>query len=707
MSISAIGGDKLKQAGVSNVADLTKIVPGFSFQPSDYGSPILTLRGVGLRNVAIAVSPTVSVYLDQVPLPFSEMTRGASLDLERVEVLKGPQGTLFGQNSTGGAINYIAAKPTHDVQGGASLTYGRFNEVDGDVTLSGPLSDTVRARVAVRTEQRDGWQKSLTRDDSLGSRNFTTGRLLLDWDPSASLSLSLNVNGWLDKSETPASQFLEYAPQIPDGRQTLVPYLSSLARAPDKARWADWDPGVDFHRNDHMIQTALRADWTIAPETTITSITAYASFRQRSPIDNDGTAVNDLRLSIHGDIDSVSQELRVSGTAFGGGLKWVVGGNYESDITRDEQSGRFMGTNATGAGVDFDEFSNINHSNIKSYAAFASLDYAITPQLLLQGSARYTRSIIDFRGCLADDGTGSLATSFSLISGTTIAPGACVTLDPVTFKPVPIVTNALKEDNAPWRAGISYRPTPGSNYYFNVTRGYKAGSFPTVPGFFPAQFAPVKQESVLAYEMGFKQSFLQGKLRVSGAAFYYDYSDKQILGYILTAFGNMPALISIPRSDIKGAEIQIDARPIRGWTVSAGASYIKSRVRSNFIGNDPLANPVNFKGEEFPGSPKWQASVDTQYDFALTSDLKAFLGGTLAYRSATQAAFGNLAISRLNGYALLDLRAGLEAGKWRLQVYGHNITNKFYVNNIGRSEDTFSRTVGMPVTYGVTVSRKF
>ena len=709
MSISAVSGDKLKEQGITSVADLTKVVPGFAFQPSDYGSPILTLRGVGLRSVAIAVSPTVSVYTDQIPLPFSEMTRGATLDLQRVEVLKGPQGTLFGQNSTGGAINYIANKPTDRFEGNASLTYGRFNEVDGEIELSGPLSDTLRARLAVRTEQRGDWQQSTTRDDTLGSRNFTTARLLTEWTPSDNFKISINANGWLDKSDTPASQFVAFAPQTPGpaGRQTLVPYLQSLSPTPNDARLADWDPGVSFRRNDHLIQGSIRADWTVAPEVTITSITAYSSFRERAPIDNDGTAVNDIRFLIHGDIDSVSQELRASGTALDNKLKWVVGGNYESDITKDHQVGTFLGTNTTLAGLDFDGFVNTNNQNIKSYAVFGSVDYNLTSTLLLQGSIRYTRQTIGFNGCLADNGDGTIAAAFSRVASAPIAPGQCVTLDPVTFAGVPTVTSSLKENNVPWRVGISYQPTSGSNYYFNVTRGYKAGSFPTIPGFFPSQFDPVKQESVLAYEVGFKQSLLHGLARLSGAAFYYDYSNKQTQGYVTTAFGNLPALIAIPKGDIKGGELQLDARPIRGWTITLGGTYIESRVRSHLVANDPIGNLVDFKGEAFPNTPKWQVSADTQYDFALSARLKAFVGGSLSYRSSAQAAFGNLPIYQVKGYALLDLRAGLSEGPWRLEAFGHNVTNKFYVLNLSHTNDTVSRVVGMPVTYGMTLSRKF
>src|SRR5690606_21149030 len=144
------------------------------------------------------------VYVDQVPLPFSLMTQGAPLDLERVEVLKGPQGTLFGTNNTGGAINYIAAKPTHELAAGGSATYERFNKATVKGYVSGPITDTLRARVAAQGVTGGAWQRSLTRDEELGDSRQIMGRLLLDWTPTDRLRVAVNLNGFRDRSDTQA-----------------------------------------------------------------------------------------------------------------------------------------------------------------------------------------------------------------------------------------------------------------------------------------------------------------------------------------------------------------------------------------------------------------------------------------------------------------------------------------------------------------------
>ena len=260
MSISALSGDQLAKSGVSDIRDLVKLVPGFNYTESAFGTPVYTLRGIGFYETSLGAKPTVSVYVDEVPLPFSVLTRGATLDLQRVEVLKGPQGTLFGQNATGGAINYIAAKPTSSFEAGVDGSYGRFNAIDLGGFISGPLSDTLSARLSVKTEQGGAWQRSYTRDDELGDRNFTTARLLFDFRPSDTLRFELNLNGFLDKGDEVAAQLLQVIPFTPAVAPLVPPELYAYPVAPHDNRAADWTPAVDPSRNHRFLQASLRSE---------------------------------------------------------------------------------------------------------------------------------------------------------------------------------------------------------------------------------------------------------------------------------------------------------------------------------------------------------------------------------------------------------------------------------------------------------------
>lgn len=206
LSITAKSGDALIERGILAPTDLGKIVPGLTVQPSPFNTPVYTLRGVGFYETTLWASPTVAVYVDEIQLPYSATTCGVAFDIERVEVLKGPQGTLFGQNTTGGAINYIAAKPTDSFAAGGDAGFGRFNTLDLQGFVSGPLGPTLKARLAVRTIQADEWQYSYTRYDKLGKQDQLQGRFLLEWEPSDSVRLLFNANGWTDNSDTQAAQ---------------------------------------------------------------------------------------------------------------------------------------------------------------------------------------------------------------------------------------------------------------------------------------------------------------------------------------------------------------------------------------------------------------------------------------------------------------------------------------------------------------------
>ena len=204
ISVVATSGDDMKAKGVSDIEGLTKIVPGLTAAPTPYGNTVLTLRGIGFYESSLGASSPVATYVDEVPIPYTRMATGASLDLQRVEVLKGPQGTLYGQNTTGGTINYIANKPTPDFTAGADFSLGRFMDTDAQGYVSGPISDSLRFRVAVRTRQSDGWQESISRDATMGATHLLVGRVLLDWDASQRLKFAFSFNGFVDKSQNPA-----------------------------------------------------------------------------------------------------------------------------------------------------------------------------------------------------------------------------------------------------------------------------------------------------------------------------------------------------------------------------------------------------------------------------------------------------------------------------------------------------------------------
>jgi len=461
--------------------------------------------------------------------------------------------------------------------------------------------------------------------------------------------------------------------------------------------------------------------YDVTDDIRLISLTSYELLKSFAPIHADGTYVPALTIDQHGHIKSFAQELRLEGTS--GHLKWVLGGNFGHDYANEVQYTVIHGSNSqVPFGNPFDPatvwgFFNTddlyNNQEVKTYAGFVSLDYKVTSKLSVSGAARYTKEDRNFAGCVADGRTGQ---GFGLLffQGPGLVRGQCVTILPNGTQG--LYKTALNQHNLSWRGSVNYKPGGDTLLYANVTKGYKSGDFGTLPGLSYQQFQPVKQESVIAYEAGFKTRLADHKIDLSAAAFYDDYRDKQTQGSIVVPpFGNLPFLVNVPKSRIVGGEFEVTARPIKGLRLSAGGTYIHSKIIGSAPVASPFGQPVDANGERLPVAPKWQFDGDSEYDFPVGRDLSAFVGAGLAWRTSSYAALGALTgppgtqdYFLIKGYALVDLRAGVDIDdRYRLEVWGKNVFNKGYWNNVVHIYDTYGRITGQPVTYGVTLSAKY
>jgi iron complex outermembrane receptor protein len=453
LSVTAATASTLTERGVTDVGDLAKIVPGFNATPSGFGATqVYTLRGVGLYDAGLGSTPSVAVYVDEIARPFSVTQLGATLDLERVEVLKGPQGTLFGQSATGGAVNYIAAKPTDTFKFGADVSYERFGKIDASGFVSGPLSNTLKARLAVRAVEGGEWQYSATRpSDRSGNSRILMGRLLLDYEASDRLRLSLNVNGTRDRSDSQRAKFKRqpinivnapdprnpYAIVDPAGylaitdpasagfdasflqRQNVVfnraaagdaaaiGYLAGPAgngRAlPNNARIAEWTPGLPKRSNDSYYQFALRSDYDISENIILSSLTSFQKAKNDHYFDVDATIAQAVDDHTFGSTKTFSQELRLSGKT--DSLNWIVGANYDHS-TIDDNVHTDLFDIALGEllpGLRWDSIDTNISQKVKSYAAFGNVDFNVSENLKILAGIRYTKNIRDAAQCNSDN----------------------------------------------------------------------------------------------------------------------------------------------------------------------------------------------------------------------------------------------------------------------------------------------------------------
>jgi outer membrane receptor protein involved in Fe transport len=311
----------------------------------------------------------------------------------------------------------------------------------------------------------------------------------------------------------------------------------------------------------------------------------------------------------------------------------------------------------------------------------------------------------------------------------------------------------LNQSNVAWTAGLNWKVMPTTLLYFTASQGFKGGSFPTVAMSSAAQATPVNQENLIAFEGGFKATWFDRQLTLDGAGFYYDYTNKQILGAETDPiFGPLAELVNVPKSHVIGFELSAIYSPhwLSGLTITPAVSYQASRIDKctgpyvaagaigcnpdgHFITPDAFSQNVDVYGQAFPSAPFWQANVDAEYDWKLPDDMTAFIGANVQYNSSTHTGFQNpnppvaaatyaagLAAgatcggivlcydpSNVPSYVLLDLRAGIQRGPWRLQVWSHNTTNTYYWTANDRVNDTILRYTGMPTTFGFTFTYRY
>ena len=758
LSISAVSGDQMAEQKLSSLEEISSVVPGLVFSSSTSNTPIFTLRGIGFNEQSLGAYPATSLYIDEAPMPFPVLASHAAYDLERVEVLKGPQGILFGQNSTGGAINFITAKPSQEFEAGGDVSIGNYARKELNGYVSGPLTDALGARLAITSLQADEWQKSASRSDKNGAQDYFAGRLVLEFTPTDRSAYLFNINAWQDNSDPQAQQYVAYNPAIKVDSATGNPpgTLAAIAAqqfTAEDTEAADWSPYIDPSSERDYYQLVARGDWDLNDEMTLTALSTYQDFEQKQSTDGDGLplVLFDLGPS-YGEIDTWISEIRLS--SVNATTKWVIGANLEESNTAEDQTLNYIdSTNYT------DQNAYINTSGISlaqeisTYAMFGNLDYSLSDDLTVKVGARYTDSTIKVNSCnyaapntpgAIDAGDGAnTATLFNILGNalgteafTPIGINGCYTLNDNSVPGDPYV-NELSEDNVSWRLGADYGLDDDTLIYANISKGYKSGSYPALAAANFFQLDPVTQESVQAYEVGIKSSLAGNSIQLNSAVFYYDYKDKQLRTKILDPiFGFLDTLDNVPKTEIYGLEADVTAQVTDGLRLTAAFTYLKSEVKDyqgvSFTseavrdGNGALVlatGEADFSGDPIPFTPELTYMLDAEYTIPLSRGADIYAGVNINGQSESDAAFGGNRLSysqeqsdagakaitekfnEMDAYSVVNARMGYRSddGNWRVTLWGKNILDEYYTTNVIASSDTSARFTGRSRTFGLTL----
>jgi outer membrane receptor protein involved in Fe transport len=684
VALSVLSGDELSARGVRRVNQLQSEVPSLEIEPAFGGSQAqFRLRGVGFQDYATNNAGAVTVYLDDVALPLGVQTQGLLFDVERVEVLRGPQGTLYGRNTTGGAINFISRAPTARFEGGATLGLGSFGAREGSVFVSGPLAPGLRGRVAFSTQQGGGWQRNRVTGESLGDKDISGLRGQLEFDAMPALKMKATLHAGRDKSEGQGLYAFVDQPALPPGRPDPLPADRNRRNTgwgfdPLFLRYvglpADSKPGRD---NDSS-GGSFTLNWAIAPELRLTSITATDRFTRRELADYDGSALAATETYFVSKARNHSQELRLASTADKPAVNWVAG-VYAAREKLDENYG-----SSFAATFGLPIVQTIYGQKVSTASLFGQADVQLGQSFKLIVGARQER----------ETRTRENFTTF------TVSPD-------LVFQPPSSLE--VKNTHSSGKLGIEFQPSRALLAYGSISRGVKSGGFTAYNTLNPLALTPFKPEVLIAYEAGFKAD-PSPALRVNAAVYHYDYRNQQILDAVPNPqVNNTPigAIVNAPKSEINGVEFELVWKPTAELTLTQHLGYKDGKFK-RYVAISP---PQDLSGQRlyFPrmnwgGSVAWRSTVGgwtlvAQGDASYQSKGRTFLNRiNTDYDFATPAHW--LANARVE-FAPVNAR-------WLATVYVRNLldekvdlTRNFFVPNLPAA------AAGAPRSFGVQVGFDF
>jgi iron complex outermembrane receptor protein len=725
IAITALSGEMLAARNQTNITEVTANAPNVTLTPAGAGfgsSATASIRGVGQADFNFALEPGVGMYIDDVYYGVLFGSIFDLTDLDRVEVLRGPQGTLSGKNSIGGAIKLFSRKPNENPDAYVEGTYGRFERMElragGNFTL---VPDKLFVRLSGVSKRRDGFLKELDYDCATGGANRsgqisrgcvigTEGgqdlyalRAALRWVASDKVEDNLIADKTEDSSEVQASKLIAQGP--PGTWSGAASYLTTPDSYTNYATFIG-HPGT---ANEFTIpRVSTMSGWGVSNTLDIAisdtlSLKSISAFRHSA-----GQFSQDIDLSpidvetIYNVVShrQVSQELRLSGTAGGDLLDWTVGAfYYEARQTiggrKDIPTGVVPG-GGIAPGTALLDFMDDDVIESDSKSAFVHVIAHPMQDLSLIGGLRYTDESKDYTFTRDVNGL-----PFSLGY-----PGMPFDLTPLTG-----LTGSYSGSRIDYRAGVEYRWSRQVMTYAQYSTGFKGGGVNPRP-FVPSQLLPFGQEKLNAVELGAKSDLLGGTLRLNGAVFYNKYKDIQLTAL---ACPTAPCALPINAGDanVKGAELELEFHPIDALSLDAAASYLQfDYTRVSAQAGVPGVSGVQ-KNMGPPFTPQRKFSVGAQYEVALGA------GGSItprldwAYQSEIFTNAVNAPTNRLESRGLLNGRITwrTQDGAWQTTLSGTNLTNKFYyVNSFDLAGPPFfvlAGQPGRPREWAVTLKRTF
>jgi iron complex outermembrane receptor protein len=719
IAVTPLGEKALEDLNITNATDIVKAVPGLKMNAYSSAQVVFNIRGVSQNDYGDQQEPPVAVYQDDSYSSSINLASFPVFDLERVETLRGPQGTLFGRNATGGAIQFISKKPTDQFEGYTDLTYGSFNQVVVDGALSGPLTDSVQGRIAFIYDKDDGWMESIVPGvPDRGGNDHYAVRGRLAWQPGDATDVNLILRYLKADHETQAGLY-SHEPACPNAQfqgEFTPPDVTcefwfgeGAIDHPGEAGTGFRDDSIIPSRGGDPYKTAetepsyvdreifggqVRVDHDFIGAT-LTSITDYQTSDKFYTEGGDSSPVEGVFFFQGSDIDQISQEFRLSWSA---GSHQMVAGLFYMDVSGD-YTGKFADPFY---GYDPDvAFSQ----DTTSYAAFFQDEWSFNDQWKLIGGLRYWH----------DSREGAYFASAPEVPG--LSPPVTIIFDKNEIFPnstdltgvtvTPSDADATFDDFTA-RVELDYHPSDAMLWYLSYNRGSKSGGFTfstgTPYGGTEVDFVngiPFDPETLNAYEIGIKSNLAGGTTTLNVSAFYYDYQDYQ-------AFSQISQVQTVTNQDAEaqGLEIELNSAPTDGLTLQLGASFMDSKVK-----DIRLPDQSTIVDHDLPQAPPFSANALARYEFALGAGT-ASIQGDVYYTD--DFCFTTLCapVEEEKGYTVANARIGYGAadGRWEVAAFVNNLFEeeyRVYAFDSSLFAGVVAGVYGKPRTYGVTASFRF
>jgi len=716
VAITAISPMRMKDLGISNFSDVSRSTPNLfvTRYNSNPASPLITIRGQAQQDVTLNIDSPVGVYVDGVYLPHSFGLDAAMVDIERIEVLKGPQGTLYGKNTTGGAISVVTKSPDLDQFGGfADVTLGNYDFVGVNAALNIPLvKDQLAMRLVASNSNHNGYGRD-ARGGAVNDDHSRFYRAKIRWEPSETVHVLLSADYqrlWNRGSaihltevnpypstvrNTPATAtgFLQVRaerglPNTPDGilaaRNLLATYIYGQPSGPKSFYDGSTFSPQAGHYDGWGASADIAADLT--DSITLRSITAVRKFRRTDVIDIDAspfTIIESLNLA-HS--TNWAEELQLSGS--GERYNWIVGA-YANWEDADDTSPNTITVPLVNPSSPGRNLADLKQS---SKAVYGQAGYNLTDQVRLTAGLRWTSETKQ------NTSTNNAGPAFTCSIPVILRPNAAVCS--ATFK------NTYSDYS--YLVSLDYKPNDQILLYAKTSRGFKGGGQNIRGTGTPESFNPFRPETVTDYEVGVKSDLLDRRLRINAAAFHSEYKDVQRSARILAPNGTVVSLLTnAAKARINGAELEVTARPIEPLTLNFSAGLTDAKYKEFF--DAALGDRTN---EPF-ALPKRTWSISGSY--VIPTDRGAVrLAADYNWRSrvvlAPAAVFKDAAAQ--DAYGLLNTRVSfnLDSADLEIAAFVKNVAGKHYYSAAGSFDNSLGYDllwVGNPRTYGVQLIKKF